>query len=873
MATASLRSQLVATIGRLKLPGAKIHNQSGLLELERAGAPVGSADWTHQYGSMSNTIKSDDKLVKLPLGVLWFGGNSHNDILPRHGHGPPEQVIAGRLVIAGLDLLSARDVYTGRVLWRKKLKGMQVLGVYYDRTNRNEPLSTAYQQVHIPGANARGTNYIATADHVYALVGPECYVLDAATGKTLKKFDLNGALNNATSSALVESPSNETKRESRRPWAYIGIFKDVLIGGDGFANFTGKEKHSNFDVSASASLVGMDRHTGKIKWRIKAQHGFIHNAIAAGGRLVYCLDKLPPAVEQTRKRKGKPVPSDYRLLAIDVESGRVVWEKNKNLFGSWLGYSSEHKILLQSTRPSRDMLAGEDGQRMITYQAQDGTEIWNKAIRYNSPPILHNDRIIAGGKAYYLASGKSVYRDDPISGKPTLWSYGRNYGCNYPSASEHMLMFRSSAAGFFDLAVDGGTGNFGGFKSGCTSSLIAAGGLLNAPDYTRSCSCSFQNQTSLALIHMPELEIWTHNNFKYDGGAIARAGINFGAAGDRRSDNGTLWLEYPSKGGPSPKLPIKVSGKAKYFRHHSLRFSGSGVHWIASSGLEGQVDISIPLNKVKQVEQPLPTGAIALGAASDDAEEDTAGKVRIDSSDLEMTVDRSPQTVGLRFPAVNIPRGTKIKEAYIQFHVDETSRRSAELKIYGQDDDNPATFKAAKHNLTSRPRIAVSVEWNPQPWPKLGQAGVAQRTSDLSPIITALIARPGWKAGNAMVLLITGKGKHVATSYDGNRSNAPKLIIRTADDPLPPTPTGPLYKIRLHFAEPENIGPGERVFDVLIGSQVVLKGYDIAKAAGGFGRSIVAEIPHVPVAGKLEISLRAVSGKSPILSGIEVVIE
>ncbi|MEZ5948528.1 MAG: hypothetical protein R3C12_04755 [Planctomycetaceae bacterium] len=39
--------------------------------------------------------------MKLPLGILWFGGSSHMDVLPRHGHGPPQQVVDGRLIIQG----------------------------------------------------------------------------------------------------------------------------------------------------------------------------------------------------------------------------------------------------------------------------------------------------------------------------------------------------------------------------------------------------------------------------------------------------------------------------------------------------------------------------------------------------------------------------------------------------------------------------------------------------------------------------------------------------------------------------------------------------------------------------------------------------
>lgn len=136
------------------------------------------------------------------------------------------------------------------------------------------------------------------------------------------------------------------------------------------------------------------------------------------------------------------------------------------------------------------------------------------------------------------------------------WRYWKSYGCGSSNASTHLLLFRSGAAGFSDLEHDGGTGNIGGFKSGCTASMIAADGILNAPDYTRTCTCSYQNQTSLGLVHRPEMELWASNQTieKVDG-SIRQLGLNFGAPGDRRAENGTLWLHVP-RVAPSPEVTV-----------------------------------------------------------------------------------------------------------------------------------------------------------------------------------------------------------------------------------------------------------------------------------------------------------------------------
>jgi len=569
--------------------------------LSKDGPLPGGANWTHQYGNVANTVKSEDDLVKLPLGVLWFGGVSNIDVLPRHGHGPPEQIVDGRLIIEGIDAISARDVYTGRMLWKTPLDKSDTFAQYYDETHQDLPLKVITNQRHIPGANARGTNFVATSDLVYILQGNRCRVLDITTGKEKKVLSL---------------PADRGAEPAR--WGYIGVSGNRLIAGRDFVPFssafpetavsseeaatltdrdrTKLKVFGGYDITASRSLVVMDRYNGSVKWTLNARYGFVHNAIAASDRVLFCLDKLPPALEKRLQRRGRQAPPDYRMLAVHLETGRVLWERNTGVFGSWLSYSEEHDRLLQATRPSRDMVTDEPGERMAVYVASSGAFVWDQPVKYNNPPILYHDRIITDNAAYRLATGERKFSVDPLTGEEMPWSYARGYGCNYNIASEHLLSFRSAAAGFYDLVSDSGTGNLGGFRSGCTSNLIAAAGVLNAPDYTRTCQCSYQNQTSLAFIHMPELEYWTTNDFKWNGKRVRRVGINLNAPGDRIAADGTLWVDFPSVGGKSPDLPIGFdAAKVHFLRRHALTLQPTGYEWVAASALAGPLRLKITL--------------------------------------------------------------------------------------------------------------------------------------------------------------------------------------------------------------------------------------------------------------------------------------
>ena len=158
---------------------------------------------------------------------------------------------------------------------------------------------------------------------------------------------------------------------------------------------------------------------------------------------------------------------------------------------------------------------------------------------------------------------------------------------------------RSATASYYDKRIESGTINLSGPRSGCTNSIIPANGVLNVPYYYEGCTCSYPLPMAMALVSMPQAhEQWTSWGEMPPeklNGKIRRVGLNFGAPGDRVTESGTLWLDLPSVGGPSPTLPVKLSPENITYRyHHSLRVKGGhGWPWIAASMAEGINEISI----------------------------------------------------------------------------------------------------------------------------------------------------------------------------------------------------------------------------------------------------------------------------------------
>jgi len=566
------------------LEGAQLGRAGDLVLLRKPGALPGSDNWTHQYGNPANTVSSRDSLVEAPLGLLWFGGSSNLDVLPRHGHGPPEQVVDGRLFIEGPDSLQAKDVYTGRELWKTPLPE---LGEYYDRT------------YHQPGANALGTNFVATPETVYVVHQDRCLKLDPATGARQGEIVL----------PADEAPAPGEAGDKATGWGFIAVQGEVIVAGASPLFFGGKGKpgdSDNWDATSSRRIVVLDRRSGKPLWHVDAKCAFRHNAICVSRDMLFCIDRLPDPIVQALQRRGEEPASKPALLALDLQTGRLVWSTTADVFGTWLSYAAERDILLQAGRPSRDMLGDEPGDRIIAYRGATGDVVWEMKDKYFGPPIILGDTIItqtislsAPGRALSLLTGQTLQRTNPITGAQSPWLYARNYGCNTVIASENLITFRSAAAGYFDLRNDGGTGNLGGFKSGCTSNLVVANGVLNAPDYTRTCTCSYQNQTSLALVHDPAAEAWAFNLMDLGEAPIKRVGLNFGAPGDRLAPGGTLWLDWPSVGGPSPQVEVTCTPSAPaQFRHHASWVRAGELPWVAASGLLGVEELAVRVGPV-----------------------------------------------------------------------------------------------------------------------------------------------------------------------------------------------------------------------------------------------------------------------------------
>ena len=182
-------------------------------------------------------------------------------------------------------------------------------------------------------------------------------------------------------------------------------------------------------------------------------------------------------------------------------------------------------------------------------------------------------------------------RVNPLTRKKEVRAFPKTYGCDGGVDYGAFYTLRSGTAAFYDKTLESGTVFISGPRSGCTNSIIPSGGLLNVPYFYEGCTCSYPLPTALSLVAMPEsFEQWSAwGGDDIQAGSIQRIGLNFGAPGDRMTREGTLWLDYPSVGGPSPKIRVTTvpENPTARYRHSLWMQGGDAWPWVGASCLEG----------------------------------------------------------------------------------------------------------------------------------------------------------------------------------------------------------------------------------------------------------------------------------------------
>ncbi len=841
----------------------KIVAEGGLVRVKR-GPLAGAGSWSHPFGNAGRTSASRDKLVRLPLKTLWFGGPGPARMVDRHRFPPIPVYANGRLFVPAQHSVIGVDAYNGREMWSRKLKDVG----------------------RFPGQD-RGASVVADDNCVYVAHGMECLQLDGDTGKILQRYRPPAEIKLSAKPGPKTDPKQKRKGRTgfvfnEMEWNHLAVTDEAILGTVGRAQV--RKSFANWPIAAPRGeyLFALAKKDGKKLWTYKSQYAVTPKSIVSDSRRVYLLDQ-----ENNRGKIGRAI-----VKALDINTGAVLWSKpikdrwelllaDGCLVAAGTGYTVYHADS-GKLRWSNDV----PFSLYATYGAGVDHYRWAVALRDFPvvPPMIVNGMILAPPRAFDLKTGKAKRLASPLTGEPMLPFGVGNGGCGTYSACPALMFLRSGALGIYDMAGETGMHWLGQIRPGCWINTLPAGGMVLMPEGASTCTCAYSFQTSLALVPDTRHEEWGVYTCEPPkaGSRLKTVSLNFGAVGDKRDNAGKLWLGFPRPFSPQAlKVPFDSGPKAEYYRRNAdeISIAGTDSPWLYSCGVEGLETAKLNLDLTRPAFVPEVKVAPKIDGKLDDACWDGAEAIElVDDSRrvaprIRAWLRRDAENIYIGFRREASRKGGKPIPWTMNSRGDDAAvwqDDSLKVRLWSEAGSfaymflsasgarfsgrggRAATIKPARHTWHS------AVQVTPEIWS--AEIAIPVKTGKGLRIFLESFNRSGVGPERTFYKFRSWRRWFVT----GGEAN---LVFKR-----PPAMPSRSYTVRLHFAELDGMKPGQRVFDVKLQGKTVIKSLDVVSQAAGANKALVREFKGIRATDTISLDLvpSAKSKRPAILSGIEI---
>lgn len=527
------------------------------------GELPGAGSWTHQYAVPGNTACGDDQ-VRCPLRLLWYGDPGPDKMISRHARSVAPLSIDGLLLMQGSNVVMCYDAYNGLKYWEREIEGA------------------------MRGAmHSRASNICCNSRYMFVAVGPRCLRLNVRTGETTATF---------------EQPPLDA--EEMPGWGWTATVGDLLYGS------------TSLDARQSSRIFALDVESGAPRWTYEGS-GITDNTIAvADGRVLFAdAVELSDAqrLQATAESGGDPATADVRMaVCLDAATGAKLWERPVDLTdcgaerGVLMAMCHDGVLVFSAAHWNghywNQFLAGDYGKRRaVALAAADGAMLWHDRLGYRIRPLIIGDQFVGEPWFYDLHTGEQRVSAHPITGEQVPWQFERpGHHCGCIAGTPNMLLFRSSYTAYYDLLGDYGSVHFGAQRPGCWINFIAANGLVLVQEASSGCQCLYAVQCTLAFEPVEEQQGWGIYSAPGPHAPIRSLTLNLGAPGDRRADDGTLWLSWPrpwSRMQVQPDLTATFHEGGTYFSEDTrlVQVADTPTPWLYCSGIRGLQSLTVPL--------------------------------------------------------------------------------------------------------------------------------------------------------------------------------------------------------------------------------------------------------------------------------------
>ncbi|MEM7395692.1 MAG: PQQ-binding-like beta-propeller repeat protein, partial [Verrucomicrobiota bacterium] len=287
-------------------------------------------------------------------------------------------------------------------------------------------------------------------------------------------------------------------------WSYIGVDDASVFGSSVKAASAYKEfwgKGGWFDSKTggagtekvcSDNLFAYDKTSGRLKWTY--ENGMILNTtISRDEGRVYFVESRNPAMRKLNSGRigDAGLWSDQFLVALDADSGKVIWDKPVDTEDGVLVFYmqvSKHGLIVTSSRKQ---------YHLYNFSPQDGSLRWSQVSRWpndhHSGHIQHP--VIMGDKLFLQPNGFDLRTGHQIESR-----VGAREGCTTYIGSTGALIYRGRGRQVSMWDPESGKVTYWNkLRPSCWLNIITAGGLLQIPEGGAGCSCGKWIETSLSF--------------------------------------------------------------------------------------------------------------------------------------------------------------------------------------------------------------------------------------------------------------------------------------------------------------------------------------------------------------------------------------
>ena len=417
---------------------------------------AGSGWWSHQYADPANSANSNDTLAGATkpsdLQTQWVGRPGADFGVDRHVRMPAPLAKNGRLYHQGLNRIVAMDSYNGAILWSMEIPHLRRVNIGRD-----------------------GSNLCADDDHLFVAVRDKCWRLDGDSSDRSVTFSVAPDRNWGCSFRYGDKLYGTA---AKRPSSYTNIWENDELTNTSWYDFVNREQSSKV---CSDNIFAFNKDDSSNPVWTYDKGIIINTSICIADNRVYFTECRTPAVKAASTgRFYDELWDDLWLVALDANSGKVIWEKSIKPGAGLAVFNLVHAsgtLILESSGIS------PNNYYLYAYNVADGNLKWEDSFGWSGDHGPHTQRPVVRGDYFYVAGNRYNINDGSrIDGGPSGT-------CGIVSGSQNMFFYRNWDKLCAWSPVTNDSGTWAHFRPSCWLNTIAAGNMLLAPEGGGGCTC------------------------------------------------------------------------------------------------------------------------------------------------------------------------------------------------------------------------------------------------------------------------------------------------------------------------------------------------------------------------------------------------